>query len=368
MDAFVPLTTVTTNISPSIISLNDTRFFAQDQQLTRVCFDYLSNHVLTRSRTVKNSGTTAKTYAITHQPTRTVYSLDPNSIYPVEWPSTNVPSAARVSVNGGGETTSITVQPGQTATITLRFSQPSRLDVARFPVFSGFLVLETNSEQRPDRPERFTVPYYGVAARMYDLPIIDTGSRIVAGGAPLITDNNGVRQTGPKTYTYVGASVPNIGLRLVGALACSLIDIPETDHHTGGTPHLRFHILSADYTPPTPAPGSARLAYSSIPTLGSIPNFETFYSARNPSDDTLCLIGGCTTIQYLRFNGQAQAADGTISTLPNGSYKIVITTTKITGDDTNWNDHECVVLCASALRILSSLHRAWVSPVITIQR
>jgi len=106
--------------------------------------------------------------------------------------------------------TSVTVAAGSKITIPVKIAAPTSQNASTFPVFSGFIKLQSSDGAA------YTIPYLGMAAAMFDMKVIDTGSAVAGATVPLIADNNLNIQSGAKTYTFTGSDYPNIFLRLVG--------------------------------------------------------------------------------------------------------------------------------------------------------
>lgn len=61
------------------------------------------------------------------------------------------------------------IKPGQSATFVATFTQPKGVDAKKFPVYSGFLKVASESES-------VHVSYMGVAATMKNLKVLDRTS------------------------------------------------------------------------------------------------------------------------------------------------------------------------------------------------
>lgn len=101
---------------------------------------------------------------------------------------------------------SFTVQPGQTQTITARFSLPGNVDASTFPLFSGFIEITSGSES-------LHVTYIGLGASLKDKQVVDNTDVFFGIPIPAILDSAGDRQTGPLNYTFAGADVPTVLFR-----------------------------------------------------------------------------------------------------------------------------------------------------------
>lgn len=126
-------------------------------------------------------------------------------IYPLLNPDMSG-AAAQVDISNSN----LSLQPGASTTVSVRFTPPAGLNKTTFPIYSGYIYILSNDAIL------LKVPYLGMAAAMRDMSVIDTGAVIAGATLPLIADGNFNIQSGEKTYTFMGASVPSIFLRLVG--------------------------------------------------------------------------------------------------------------------------------------------------------
>lgn len=67
--------------------------------------------------------------------------------------------------------TTIAVPAGHSATITIRFGEPSTGEASNFPFYSGFIVANPDNNGVPVR-----IPYAGVKGDISKVPILDTDS------------------------------------------------------------------------------------------------------------------------------------------------------------------------------------------------
>jgi hypothetical protein len=133
---------------------------------------------------------------------------------------------------------------------------------------------------------------------------------------------------------------------------------------------LTVYVLPGNSTgPPAPSGSKPYLAFpDGVANLGLVPGLDATYVGRNVDDASKCVQAGCIVTQVIPWQGNVQSADGTVTTLPNGSYRLMLSATKLTGDDTNFYDHECANLSRASHAGIDAARRVYVSPVITIQR
>jgi hypothetical protein len=94
----------------------------------------------------------------------------------------------------------ITVQPGKTAKVTVTFTQPKGLDASRYPVYSGFLKITSKSET-------LKVTYMGLAASLKKKTVIDNTDIYFGNQIPVLLNSGGAPQNGLTNYTMKGACI-----------------------------------------------------------------------------------------------------------------------------------------------------------------
>ncbi|EMD33648.1 hypothetical protein CERSUDRAFT_159874 [Gelatoporia subvermispora B] len=326
VNAFNALTAETI-VSPGELLLNDTAHFNGTQKFT-----------------VKNNGTAAKKFTVSHIPAGTALSLQPVCITLCEvsmtqkWPQgTPFPEDGPVPLSTQFATvkfseTSFTVHPGQTQEITAHFTPPTGLDPSVLPIFSGFIEIASTTES-------YQVTYLGLAASLINAQVVDTSDVFFGVDLPVIIDASGNFQNTTTNYTFVGADFPSLLLRL-----------------TFGTPELRIDLVDADinFKPTIPTrdidtrhvferetfsfPQASGGSFAQVKIAG--PLFEADFLPRNSDVDD------GTGFEEVTFSG-AFFSNGT--TIPNGSYRFLLRALKVTGDPVNEADFE-----------------SWLSPIIGV--
>ena len=219
--------------------------------------------------------------------------------------------------------TSVTVHPGQTQQITAHITPPSSIDPSILPVFSGFVQVESATET-------FHVTYLGVGAALKDAQVVDNTNTFLGVDLPVLTDPAGTFFTNATNFTFVGDDVPQLLVRL-----------------DFGTPLLRADLVDPNEKIPTTLNKRSGMSFpqditsgtfAQIKTVGTI--FELDFQPRNTDMDD----GTGFTVFEL---DTPTFANGT--TIPNGTYKLLLRALKVTGDPTNEADFE-----------------SWLSPIIGV--
>lgn len=99
--------------------------------------------------------------------------------------------------------TSVLIQPFQTASVTATITPPTGIDPSTFPVFSGFIQIESPTET-------LHVTYLGVANALKNKQVTDNTSELFGVPLPALLDSNGNVQNGTVNYTFVGADFPTV--------------------------------------------------------------------------------------------------------------------------------------------------------------
>ncbi|KAG8946884.1 hypothetical protein FRC04_011311 [Tulasnella sp. 424] len=357
-----------TFITPSLLELNDT-----------------ANGDLKQTIVIINQSLSFQTYTITHIPAQTVQTFSGG--LPSMAPTT---SSAAASVKFS--TTKITVWPYIPATFTVTFTPPTGLDPSTFPVYSGQI-------QISNAKETVVASYQGLAANLKDMPIIDTTNFYFGGTLkmPFVLGGNGVVQgnNSTRTFSFTGTDYPLFYYRLVvgsPSVHLDLVDanitftatrskrdlidvqdapltpewglLPRSDSsempaiplkHRRASSHsmkmhhvrhanlsdraaeeprgLAFQFLSPmwDWLTPKKKPtGTSSGTFQQVPIIGVLQ--QLLYAPRSTPDTVAN--GGYNVLSMK----SRTFANGT--TIPNGSYRVLLRALKITGDPSNENDYE----------------------------
>lgn len=208
-------------VSPTEITLNDTTYINPVQFFT-----------------VKNTGRSTVRYQLQHVPAGTSLTFGNSGAFagqPNEQPVPQVGNAATVRLSQS----SVTLWPGFSAIIVARFTPPSGLDPAQFPVYSGWIQVTGGGSQ-------VQIPYLGVAAAMKKMPIIDSTPFYFGMNTPVIMDGSRNIQKGPKTYTFQGNDFPTAIYRRTGGTPLLSLDLVSANAQLGFTPNYN---TKRDYKP-----------------------------------------------------------------------------------------------------------------------
>ncbi|EJD54606.1 hypothetical protein AURDEDRAFT_179722 [Auricularia subglabra TFB-10046 SS5] len=284
----------TTIVTPGELLLNDTANFRG-----------------THTITVRNTARTRQTYRLSHVPAGTMISLDPGTLFPADFPVPQSTAAAGVRISPS----TLTLPAGGTGRVTVSITPPRGLDRKTLPVYSGFVQIKSPSET-------LKVSYLGLASALKDAQVVDNTDTFFGIVTPVIVDGDGNVQEGSRNYTFVGADVPSLLFRLAMGTPAFKLDLVSPNikistnlkrGFSGWWPGLR-----------RPKTGS----FDAVKTIGPIAEFD--FLPRNNDDP----VDG---FDELTLDG-AQFANGT--SVPNGTYKLLMRVLKITGNPANENDYE----------------------------
>ncbi|KAF5348713.1 hypothetical protein D9758_006755 [Tetrapyrgos nigripes] len=284
----------TTLVSPGELILNDTAHLQDVHPIT-----------------IQNIGDAAKDYIITHLPTGTALTINPDTGLPAAGPVPLSPAQAGVSLSQ----TSFSLAPGETHTITAQFTQPNA-NPDTYPVYAGFIQIASGDEQTH-------VTYMGLAAMLLDKQTLDNSSVVVSSSqqdftksAESVVEERAI--VAAQNYTFVGDDYPSISFSLIF-----------------GTPLVRIDLVSSDFTlSKLPPPISGRHdrrqdsgSAAAVPIVGPI--FEFTYLARNDNFTNPSYFVNITSAVF--FNG---------TRVPNGMYKYLMRTLRVTGNPAKEEDYD----------------------------
>ncbi|KAL0956650.1 hypothetical protein HGRIS_002782 [Hohenbuehelia grisea] len=287
----------TTIVSPAELVLNDTAHFKGTQQFT-----------------VRNSGRSAKTYKLTHVPAGTAVTVQPNGLAS-EGPVPLSTDFASVVLSSS----SFTLRPGQTQTITARFTPPAKADATTFPVFSGFIQIASGSDVTH-------VSYVGLKGTLKDKQVVDTSDEFFGVATPAIIDAGGNIQEGAHNYSFLVQDFPTLIFRL--AFGSPLVRADLVDQNITFVPTIQsraINPLSPSFTFPHPNKGGT---FSQVKIIGTLAELD-FIPRNNedPNDNGFYSV----TVPPAFANGTAIA---------NGLYRFLFRALKVTGNPTNEADYE----------------------------
>ncbi|KAG0351065.1 hypothetical protein BGZ54_003432, partial [Gamsiella multidivaricata] len=114
---------------------------------------------------INNTGKNAETYTLTHVPADALNSYNANNAFPLGTPIIESDYATIKF-----DPCTVTINPGESAKVTLKFTEPKRGKAADWPLYSGFVVATPRSEGGV----AVHIPYTGIKGDIRDMPIQDT--------------------------------------------------------------------------------------------------------------------------------------------------------------------------------------------------
>lgn len=142
-------------IYPSELMLNDTKYPSY-------------THTITLFNTYK--GAPSQTYKITHRPAGTLPSFMSTGTNSSE--VNPAPGLSTVYATAAITPAAVTVPAGGFAFVTVTIKPPAGLDPTTFPVYTGQIVFAAGGASG----DWVVATYQGMAAAMYDMPVIDHGN------------------------------------------------------------------------------------------------------------------------------------------------------------------------------------------------
>lgn len=253
-----------TTVQPSQLTLNDTSHFQGTHQIV-----------------VKNTGSSAQSYTVTHVPAGTAMTVGRFSTWPNLGPVPLTTQYATVKI----QPSSFKLNRLESRTISVQFTPPAGLAPATFPVYSGFIKVAGQSES-------VQVSYSGVAASLLNKRVLDTTANFFGSPLPYILQPDKTIQKATRTYTFQNNDYPRIYLRLLS-----------------GTRLLRLDLVQASNT--------AKI-------VGALGFYE--YIARNNENPQGNGYWGLALTTPTFNTGRK---------IPNGTYKMVLRALRVTGDPNN---------------------------------
>jgi len=98
--------------------------------------------------------------------------------------------------------------PFSTVVIDVNIVPPKGVDSTTFPVFSGFVQIDSDAES-------LHVPYVGLAASLIDKQVLDDTSNFLDIKLPTIMNSDDQVQEGTGNYTFINGDVPTVVYRWV---------------------------------------------------------------------------------------------------------------------------------------------------------
>ncbi|KAJ7254122.1 subtilisin-like protease [Mycena rebaudengoi] len=269
--------------------------------------------------TTFNTGKTVKKYTVSHVPAGTAVTITPGTILPASGPVPQSKDFASVSFNSA----KFTLAPGQSHEVVATIKPPKGVDSSTFPVYSGFIDITSGVEN-------VHATYLGLAASLKDKQTIDDGDFLFGFPTPVVFDPLGNVQEGPVNYTFVGDDAPFLHWRQAFGTPILRLDLVSSTIAFSGTLNKRGAAFGISFTHSHKG-GS----FAKVPIIGSL--LEADYLTRN--DERVLLENSIVLAKAF--------ANGTV--IPNGYYKILLRSLRVTGDPTNEADYD-----------------SWLSPIIGV--
>ncbi|KAH7007519.1 peptidase S8/S53 domain-containing protein [Ilyonectria destructans] len=248
-------------------------------------FNDTDNFVSVLNFTIENTGSEDIDFDISNIPTKAVYTLDADSIYPAKFPNefTDGPASLKFSE------TKLSVGAGDSVTIEVVPTPPEGLTAKRLPLWSGFIAINGSDGTS------LSLPYQGLAGSLHDSTVLAPEDTWIS----LSTD---------KSLTPVAAN--------------SSFTLPAqgTNDSSAVLPALTWFL----------ALGSAQLQAEVIP-VSAVSN-ATSKSLGAPV--TFPMLWNAMGSNSLKWTGEL--LDGSFA--PAGRYKIAYRALRIFGDETKESD------------------------------
>ncbi|KAI0045483.1 subtilisin-like protease [Auriscalpium vulgare] len=297
VDVYTALHTETL-VTPTQLILNDTAHYQGNQFIT-----------------IKNTGKAVKHYTLTHVPAGSALTFAPGTIFPVDGPVPLSTDYATVKLSQ----TTLVLFPGQSWPISVRITPPTTGDPTTFPIFSGFIKIQSQTEITH-------ATYLGLKGSLKDAQIVDNTDGTFGFNLPALVDSNGDPQTGPANYTFVDDDWPLGVVRLAF-----------------GTPLLRFDLVKSDIkVVPTL---NSRTLNERTPVLER--DFFSFPHGKPNTFAQVAIVGSLLEVDYIPRSPTLHSntvefsktfANGTV--IPNGNYRILLRALRVTGDSTQERDFD----------------------------
>jgi len=248
---------------------------------------------------IKNTGIEAVSYKISHVPAGTVRTIEPSSGLPILFPLPLTTDIVGVDLN----TQSVVVQPGDTTTVTIKFTPPAGVDAKTYPVVSGHIQVEGSSET-------LKVSYMGIASSLKDVSVLDASAAFFGTRTPLLLNSQGENLVPGTDFTLSDGNAPTLRFRLAFGTPRLVTDLVSKDLHTKVTIQPPTSLVKARTDVTT---------FDNIPIVGRLR--ETHYLTRSSSNPESGWID--TTLPSKFRNGNS---------IPPGEYRILLRAQRVATD------------------------------------
>jgi subtilisin family serine protease len=161
-----PFLAPTTQQGAGMLQAYDAAYTNSFLSVGSISFNDTDNFLESAEFTIRNIGDDEITFALSHVPAATAYTLAVDSIYPQEFPNEFTSSAATIAFSEK----EVTVPGGGEATVSLTLTPPTGLTTARLPVYNGYIALNGSDSSS------LSLPYLGVAGSMKSATVLDARS------------------------------------------------------------------------------------------------------------------------------------------------------------------------------------------------
>jgi subtilisin family serine protease len=268
-----------TLLEPSSLSFNDTK-----------------NRPDSLDFSISNNADQEIVYAISHVPTRTLYSLDKQG-FQMPRPNNNTKSHAELEFSQSR----VTIAPGSAATVSVVATPPEGVDEARFPLWSGYIAINGSDGSS------LSLAYQGLSGSLYD------ATPLVGENATYVVNSTGTTWTPvPENTTFIlppyGSNPGNVN-PYITSLPVFALDLQW------GSP-----LIIADVVPVSKRAANGAAGSPSNGSIGQLPDFPLQFASRG--------------VWLWPWLGNFESGDYA----PAGCYKIVARVLRIQGDEANEGD------------------------------
>lgn len=251
-----------------------------------------TDHLLANAEfTIKNLGTTSKTYTLSNIGAATVYATSgDNPKFPIWGPNEMTTEGASLSFSSD----KVTIPAGGEAIVTITPTPPA-LNTSRLPIYSGYVAINTTDG------DSFSLPYVGVVGSLYDLDPLNREPYSGTG----VQDFFGNDMVANQSFTIPKGVVEGGYARPVpyAALAWQ-------------SPLVRVDVMPLD-----PAANTTEVV--GVEILGSVEGFPVPWQSRG-------------SVSFSVFTGKL--SDGSI--VPEGGYKFLFRALRNFGDANKEEDYD----------------------------
>ncbi|KAM0791589.1 hypothetical protein ACM66B_006032 [Microbotryomycetes sp. NB124-2] len=323
-------------IQPFMFQLNDSAFIQTSQTLT----------ITNRNRSpMKYSFSVASAAGISTYANSAQQDINPATVPANAEPVYNDAASqpAQVTLPRG----EVNINPGGSRTVTIQFQAPQlgAADINQFPIYSGFINVQGRPTNGRGDTESYAVPYFGQAARMFDMPVLDTTGDLGLPNFPFMATGEDINNGGA-SYPRDGSL--EIYFRNAGASRIVTLDLVDAGIDFQGTIPSVTNARRSRTRRSTNAPETvsdytklfarAYTTYGEVPTIGRI--YTSLLQPRNYLA-TAAYQYPPLAFSLVPFDGTYTTANGTSGTAQVGpQYRVLLRALKVTGDPNLQNQYE----------------------------